>query len=55
MENLKQLSFYKKAIEKIVDELTKIGFMGKLRQKYDEVERNLKKIENILYDIKLKK
>jgi len=55
VENLKQLSFYKKVIEEIVDELTKIGFRGKLRQKYDEVERNLKKIENILYDIKLKK
>jgi len=55
VENLKQLSFYKKVIEEIVDELTKIGFKGKLRQKYDEVERNLKKIENILYDIKLKK
>lgn len=54
VENLKQLFFYKKLIEEIVDELTKIGFRRKLRQKYDEVERNLKKIENILYDIKLK-
>lgn len=55
IENLKQLSFYGKVVEEIVDELTKIGFRGKLRNKYDEVERNLKKIENILYDIKLKK
>ena len=55
VENFKQLSFYKKVVEEIADELTRIGFKGKLRQKYDEVERNLKKIENILYDIKLKK
>ena len=55
VENLKQLFFYKKVVEKIAEELTKIGFRGKLRQKYDQVERNLKKIENILYDIKLKK
>lgn len=55
IENLKQLVSYKKVIENIAEELTKIGFQGKLRQKYDEVERNLRKMENILYDIKLKK
>jgi len=54
-EQLKQLSVYKNAIEDIAQELTKIGFRGKVRQKYDEVERNLKKMEGILYDIKLKK
>ena len=55
VENIKQLYSYKKTVEEIADELTKIGFRGKLRQKYDEVERNLRKIENILYDIRLKK
>ena len=54
-ENLEQLFSYKKAIENIAEELTKIGFRRKLRQKYDEVERNLRKIEEIIYDIKLKK
>jgi len=29
--------------------------MGKLRHKYDEAERNLKRIESILYEIKFKK
>lgn len=53
-DNLKKLVLYREAIESIVEELTKIGFKGKIRQKYDETERNLKKIENILYDIKLK-
>lgn len=54
-ENLAGLFQYKKAIENVAEELTKIGFKGKLRQKYDEVERNLGRMENILYDIKLKK
>ena len=54
-KNLKELVLYKKTVEDVAKELTKIGFRGKLRQKYDEVERNLRKIEDILYDIKLKK
>ena len=54
VENFKQIGEYKKIIENIAEQLTKIGFRGKLRQKYDEVERNLRKIEDIIYDIKLK-
>ena len=54
VENFKQLVLYKKVIENVAEELTRIGFRGKLRQKYDEVERNLRKIEDILYDIKLR-
>jgi len=49
-----EILLYKKAIEDIVEELTKIALLGKLRHKYDETERNLKRIENILYEIKLK-
>jgi len=55
VENFKQIGEYKKIIENIAEQLTKIGFKGKLRQKYDEVERNLSRIEDIIYDIKLKK
>ena len=55
VENFEQLLSYKKIIENIAEQLTRIGFRGKLRRKYDEVERNLRKIEDILYDIKLKK
>jgi predicted translin family RNA/ssDNA-binding protein len=54
VENFKQIKEYKKIIENIAEQLTKICFKGKLRQKYDEVERNLSKIEDIIYDIKLK-
>lgn len=53
-KNLKELTSYQKTVEDIVQELTKVGFQGKLRQKYDEVERNLRKLENIIYDINLK-
>lgn len=51
--NFQKLVLYKKTIENIVEELTRIGFRGKLRQKYDESERNLRKIEDILYDMKI--
>jgi len=54
-KNLQELTLYQKAVENVARELTKVGFLGKLRQKYDEVERNLRKLEDILYDIKLKK
>jgi len=55
LKNLQDLTLYQKAVENVAQELTKVGFRGKLRQKYDEVERNLRKLEDILYDIKLKK
>jgi len=54
-KNLKQLEKFYKLIENIAEDLTRIGFRGKLRQKYDEVERNLKHMEQILYDIRLKR
>lgn len=54
-ESSQEILLYKKAVENVVEELTKIGLMGKLRHKYDETERNLKRIEGILYEIKLKK
>ena len=53
-QNLRTLQHYQKTIEDIAEILTKIGFRGKLRQKYDEVERNLNKLEHIIYDIKIK-
>ena len=53
VKNLKKIIDYKKTIEKITEELTRIGFEGKLRQKYDETERNLRKIEDILYDLRI--
>ena len=54
-KNLKLLESFYKVIDKIAEDLTRVGFRGKLRQKYDEVERNLRRMEQILYDIKLKR
>jgi len=54
-ENLKQLEKFYKTIDNIAEDLTRIGFRGKLRHKYDEVERNLRRMEQILYDIRLKR
>lgn len=55
LKNFDKIEEYQTLIESIASELTKIGFSGKLRQKYEEVERNLNRIEEIMYDIKLKK
>ena len=54
VESFGELISYKEAIEDVAEQLAKIGFKGKVRQKYDEVERNLRKVEDIIYDIKLK-
>ena len=54
-ETLNQLLVFRNAIRDIVEEMTKIGFSGKLRQKCDETERNLRKLEEIIYAIRLKK
>lgn len=49
-DKLKQTYHYKSLVEKIVLALSKISFSGKLRSKYDQVERNLKRLEEILYE-----
>lgn len=53
--NQEKILDYKEAVEKVIEELTKIGLEGKLRQKYDETERNLRRIEDILYDLMVRK
>jgi translin len=54
LDNFKQLIAYQRTIEKITEELTRVGLEGKLRHKYDELERNLRKLEDILYHLRLK-
>lgn len=50
---LKKIEMYRSVIEGVSQALTTMGLQGKLRHKYDDVERNLQKLENIIYDIKL--
>jgi len=45
----------KEFITEIINELIKFDLTGYLRHKYDEAKRNLKKAEEILYDLKIKK
>jgi len=53
-ENIDKINTDKKITEDIVEELTKIRLGKKMRSKYDDAERNLKKLENVIYDIKMK-
>ncbi len=52
-ENLEKIIEYKNIIEDIINELTKVGLSKGTRNKYDQVERNMKKVEDIIYDINL--
>ena len=52
--NFKEIIFYRETVENVINEIAKVGFQGKLRQKYNEAQRNLSKLEDIIYDIKLK-
>lgn len=45
----------KKIIEDILEELIQFDLTGYLRTKYDQAKHNLKKIEEIYYDIKIRK
>jgi translin len=51
--NLKRIENYRNLTQNIVEELTQAGLSRKLRSKYDATERNLTKIENIIYDLRL--
>lgn len=51
---LKKIPLYQKAIDEILGELIKFDLVGKLRSKYDEAKRNLKRAEEILYEIKIR-
>jgi predicted translin family RNA/ssDNA-binding protein len=41
-------------VENIYQQLSKFSLTGKLRSKYDELKRNLYRIEEILYDLKIR-
>ena len=49
----REIEKYHVAVEEIAGTLTSIGLSGKLRSKYDDVERNVRRIEGILYDIRM--
>jgi len=50
----KEIASYIHITQTIHGELSHISFSGKLREKYDNLERNLVRLERIAYEIKLK-
>jgi len=53
--NLKEVDKIKKAINDIMAELVEFDMTGYLRTKYDQAKTNLRKIEQIDYEIKIRK
>ncbi len=45
---------YYASVETIMGELVKMDLTGKLRQKFDDAKRNLKRMEEMLYDLAIK-
>ena len=52
-KNLKLLQSYREIIKEIVGFMMKLYMSGKLRMKFDDTKRNLKRIETIIYEINL--
>lgn len=50
----KKLPLFQSACEQILGELIKFDLVGKLRMKYDEAKRNLKKMEEVMYEVAMK-
>lgn len=46
---------YKEAVETIMQELIKMNLTGYLRTKYDQARNNMRKIEEMMYDISIRK
>lgn len=44
---------YHAVSEGVMNELVSVGLSGKLRSKYDDVERNVRRLEGVLYDIRM--
>ncbi len=52
--NTKEAEKIKQAINEIMAELVEFDMTGYLRTKYDQAKRNLKKIEHIIYELKIR-
>ncbi|HNV97414.1 MAG TPA: hypothetical protein PKL13_03885 [bacterium] len=53
-KNLKLLQSYREITKDIVGFIMKLYLSGKLRMKFDDAKRNLKRIETIIYEIKIR-
>lgn len=53
-EHLNEVASYVEITQKIIQELSNISFNGKLREKYDDLERNLVRLERIVYELRMR-
>lgn len=53
--DIKRAEKFKELIADIVAELIKLDLTGYLRHKFDDAKRNLKKSEEVIYDLKIRK
>ncbi len=51
----KSVLYFRQQAENIMKELVKFNFTGYLRTKYDQAKNSFKKIEEVYYDIKIKR
>jgi predicted translin family RNA/ssDNA-binding protein len=52
---MKDIKRFRNITEEIIKELIKFNLVGQLRVKYDQARNNLRKMEDIAYDIKIKR
>lgn len=50
----KEVVEIRKIVEGLIAELIKFDLVGKLRNKYDDAKRNLKRLEEIVYDLQIR-
>jgi predicted translin family RNA/ssDNA-binding protein len=53
-QDISEIKKLKEITEKVVELFSQVSFSGKLRNKYDATERNLKRLEEILYELQLR-
>lgn len=53
--HIKEIQSFITITETIHTELSRTSFTGKLREKYDDLERNLSKLERVAYELRMKK
>lgn len=53
-KHIKEIQRFIKITQQVTDELSKVSFTGKLREKYDDLERNLSKLERVAYELRMK-
>ncbi len=53
--NFKEVEKIKNTIDDIIKELIKLNLTGYLRTKYDQTKNNMRKMESVMYDIKIRR